>query len=51
MDEFNFEAIASLSMNAKRIGVPGCSVIAKPGHMAPLRHVAGISLHAVGEVS
>ncbi|MEZ6034437.1 MAG: Gfo/Idh/MocA family oxidoreductase [Planctomycetaceae bacterium] len=38
-------------MKAKRIGVLGCSVIAKPGHMAALRHVAGISLHAVGDVS
>jgi predicted dehydrogenase len=38
-------------MSAKKIGVLGCGMIAELGHMPALRHVAGISLHAVYDVS
>ena len=38
-------------MIAKKIGVLGCGMIAELGHMPALKHVAGISLHAVYDVS
>jgi predicted dehydrogenase len=38
-------------MNVKKIGILGCGMIAELGHMPALRHVAGLSLHAVYDVS
>ena len=38
-------------MSAKKIGVLGCGMIAELGHLPALKHVAGINLHAVYDVS
>lgn len=38
-------------MDGKKIGVLGCGMIAELGHLPALKHVAGIRLHAVYDVS
>ncbi len=38
-------------MSGKKIGVLGCGMIAELGHLPALKHVAGISLHAVYDVN
>lgn len=38
-------------MSAKKIGVLGCGMIAELGHLPALKHVAGINLRAVYDVS
>ena len=38
-------------MSGKKIGVLGCGMIAELGHLPALKHVAGINLHAVYDIS
>ncbi len=38
-------------MSTKKIGVLGCGMIAELGHLPALKHVAGLSLHAVYDVN
>ena len=38
-------------MGAKKIGVLGCGMIAELGHLPALKHVAGLHLHAVYDMS
>lgn len=38
-------------MNTKKIGVLGCGMIAELGHLPALKHVVGINLHAVYDIS
>lgn len=38
-------------MDRKKIGVLGCGMIAELGHLPAMKHVAGISLHAVYDVN
>jgi predicted dehydrogenase len=38
-------------MNTKKIGVLGCGMIAELGHLPALKHVPGLSLHAVYDVN
>jgi len=38
-------------MAVKKIGVLGCGMIAELGHMPALKHVSGLSLHAVYDVA
>jgi predicted dehydrogenase len=38
-------------MTAKKIGVLGCGMIAELGHLPAMKHLAGMSLHAVYDVN
>lgn len=47
----NHERIELVAMGAKKIGVLGCGMIAELGHLPAMKHVAGMELYAVYDIS